>query len=707
MDALSARIESLFEEDPVALDESGYLASVVEMFTTDAPVLLFLARADGGVIAAYRSRPDIDASLAKGLAKQLSHALARCDHCMLTDSVEGVCYRVVGVGLDTAPAGDFLGGLLKAAPGGQPVDLPVAIVRGVRIAARLAARGIEAESWARVQRTRIGHLMAEHETLKVAHIEATANAIEEHERRLRHEQEKMVIQQQCAAIEAANQAKSQFLANMSHEIRTPLTAIIGFAELLQEKSGKRSDEERREYVNTINASAAHLLDLINDVLDLSKIEAGRMNVDKTACSVHEVVAGVLSLLRVRALERGLSLSCEWPDGIPSTILTDSLRLRQLLMNLVGNAIKFTHRGGVRLVCRLDRASNRMAFDVIDTGVGIAPDKLAMIFNAFVQADDSVTREFGGTGLGLAISQHIAHALGGEITVQSSPGKGSVFTATIDSGPLGESVVTQVSGPEDTFTPPSDEESRKVDLSGRHVLVVDDGSTNRKLISLFLREAGAEVMTAENGQVGLDMARQRAFDVIVMDMQMPVLDGYATTRRLRELGVNTPIVALTAHAMSRDREKCLKAGCSDYLAKPVKSSSLLRAVADAMASASDPVEVPDAEPKTTAELPTTSQKAGPLISTLPGDDPEFREIILDFVGFLGEQLAIARQALAVGDAPAIARAAHSLKGTAGGVGFEVLTEPILHLERCAKGNRMDEIGGALNTLDGLAARIVVS
>ena len=332
--------------------------------------------------------------------------------------------------------------------------------------------------------THIRHLAAEHDTLKASHKDAIADAIEEHDKRLREEGGRLAMEQACAANEAANRAKSQFLANMSHEIRTPLTGILGFTELLRSGADEANEAERHEYLDSIHGCATHLLELINDILDLSRIEAGRMDISPVPCSLQEIIACVLSPMRVRAREKHLELACECPDGVPATILADPLRLKQLLMNLVTNAIKFTRQGEVRIVCRLLKSSGnaQMAFDVIDTGMGIPADRLESIFDAFVQADNSVTRQFGGTGLGLTISRRIARAMGGEITVESELGKGSRFTATIDIGPLQLESIGPGPNSDLMSSPACLKAAGGLSCPPPRVLLADDGNTNRKVIS---------------------------------------------------------------------------------------------------------------------------------------------------------------------------------------------------------------------------------
>ena len=434
------------------------------------------------------------------------------------------------------------------------------------------------------------------------------------------------IQQSRIAAESATEAKSQFLANMSHEIRTPMTAIIGYSDLLLDP--KQPADDRVQCVETIRRNADHLLTLINDILDLSKIEADKMTVEQIECVPCQIVSDVASLMRVRAAESDIGFFVEYESAIPETIISDPVRVRQILINLVGNSIKFTKSGYVKTQIHLDEGDGTnpmLHFKVIDTGIGMTEEQRSRLFRPFTQADYSTTRKFGGTGLGLTICKRLVEMLGGSIDVTSVPGLGSSFFFSIPTGSL-ENVKMLQSPSEyaeiaESETPeqaqPAGEAVRET-LSAR-VLLAEDGVDNRRLISHHLKKAGVSVTTAENGKLAYDEAtsakdRGVPFDLIFMDMQMPVMDGYQATSRLRQDGYSGPVVALTAHAMSGDREKCMTAGCDEYLTKPIDPQKLF-----AMIRKFAPETVKLADPATPAAEPSVAAPASPLAAAYPAPE----------------------------------------------------------------------------------------
>ena len=410
---------------------------------------------------------------------------------------------------------------------------------------------------------------------------ALRQAYDELEERVRQRTEQLNEAKQRA--ESADRAKSEFLANMSHEIRTPMTAILGFSEMLTEPS--LPEPQRLNAVHTIRRNGEHLLSILNGILDLSKIEVGRMTVERILCSPAGVIAEVLSLMRVPADAKKLSLDCEYQGAVPETIQSDPTRLRQILLNLVGNAIKFTKVGGVRLTVRLVTGEAPMIqFDVQDTGIGMSVEEMDTLFCPFTQADTSHTRRFGGTGLGLVISRRLAELLGGTVrVVDSRPGVGTTLRLRVATGPLdGVRTIKDLSS---QMLSTADQRTGRSVLPGAlncRILLAEDAPDNQRLVSHILGKAGAEVTIVENGKLAVDRALSAEaegspFDVILMDMQMPVMDGYEAAGLLRQKGYRGAIVALTAHAMLGDREKCLRAGCDDFTAKPVNRTKLIEVI----------------------------------------------------------------------------------------------------------------------------------
>ncbi|MCP4787410.1 MAG: response regulator [Fuerstiella sp.] len=384
---------------------------------------------------------------------------------------------------------------------------------------------------------------------------------------------------------AADRSKSDFLANMSHEIRTPMTAILGFSDVLLEPGVP--NEEKLRASQTIHRNGQHLLKVINDILDLSKVESGRLDIEQKDSNPAAIVRDVKELLAEQATSQGNDLLLELRGDIPLTIQTDPTRLKQALINLAGNAVKFTKNGTVRIVADCDRKNERLSFCVTDSGIGITSDQMERIFHPFGQADSSTTREYGGTGLGLTITKRIAEALGGDVSVESEPGRGSTFTLSIATGPL--TGVQMLSTLDDEPTSCKDgpyPPASNVDRIDGRVLLVEDGPDNQRIISLILRKFGADVTLAENGKEGVDAAISalragEPFGVILMDMQMPIMDGYTATEVLRDSGYSGQIVALTAHAMKEDVNKCLAAGCDAYLSKPIDRKTFVANVAARM------------------------------------------------------------------------------------------------------------------------------
>jgi signal transduction histidine kinase/ActR/RegA family two-component response regulator len=429
---------------------------------------------------------------------------------------------------------------------------------------------------------RVDHLLtARAEGLEAAHKRLREEEIE----RIRAEDQAATARALARTAEIATETKSMFLANMSHEIRTPMTAIIGFTDLMLDPA--QSEADRVTCVRTVRRNADHLLGLINDILDLSKIESGKMMVEAVPCSPVRIVQDVVNVMGVRAAERGVRLDAAFEFPLPETVTADPLRLRQIVMNLVGNAVKFTERGGVSIRVSMtngDHDHPRLKFAVRDTGLGITPEQLNRLFQPFTQADATMTRRFGGTGLGLAISQSLAHLLDGEITAVSAPGKGSTFTlelaARIPSGTrslkgLDSTLPAEAAAPASEQAPAS--------LAGLRILVAEDGPDNQRLLQHHLSRAGATVTLASNGAAAVAAVQEAErrgehYDVVLMDMQMPELDGYGASSLLRSRGYARPIIALTAHAMEGDRERCVSAGCDDYQSKPINRAALLAACA---------------------------------------------------------------------------------------------------------------------------------
>jgi len=488
--------------------------------------------------------------------------------------------------------------------------------------------------------------------------------------------------------EQANRAKSDFLSNMSHEIRTPMTAILGFTEVL--KRGGASSPHWDKHLGTISSSGKHLLELINDVLDLSKVESGALEVEAIDCEPHRVAHDVIQVLRVRANEKDISLDLKIPAPIPHTISSDASRLRQIITNLVGNAIKFTEEGGVEVVLRyIDKPGSRqIAVDVSDSGIGMNEEQQAAVFKPFVQADSSITRRFGGTGLGLSISRKLSQALGGDIVVSSEAGVGTTFTATIDVGEVENLRLITEEEAFDSLAQIDATQHTSWSFPESKLLVIDDAAENRELLTIVLNDLGLEVETAENGAIGVDMAKATHYDVILSDIQMPVMDGYETVKVMREIGQTQPIIALTANAMKGYEQRVLDAGFSHYMTKPIDIDALAAMLAKLLGGTAQ-------EATAVAEI------------SAPAADPKFRPIVLKFLPRLQEKVSLMENARLEGDYEALAELAHWLKGSGGMVGYDSFTDMAAHLEESAKERNSEAVEKYLAKIKAYSTQLLTS
>ena len=511
------------------------------------------------------------------------------------------------------------------------------------------------------------------------------------------------IRRQRDLAEAANEAKSQFLANMSHEIRTPLTAVLGFAETILERGTDLAEAQRSARIILRNGD--HLLQVINDILDLSKIEAGRLDVERMPMDLLPLIADVVTAMDVRARAKGLSVTAEFAGPVTARIHSDPTRVRQVLLNLLGNAVKFTESGGVRIrVCleRMEGAPPRLRCDVIDSGIGMTPAQQSLLFQPFSQADVSMARRFGGTGLGLSISRQLARMLGGDITFVSAPGAGSTFTLLLDTGPVARGDLLH--SPERDFAAlhngGTERQAEELSVRGR-ILLADDGPDNQLLISTLLRKWGADVTVCDNGAAALELALEslraaEPFDCVLMDMQMPELDGYEATRQLRSRCYEGPIIALTANAMGSDRELCLAAGCNDYATKPINRRELAGQINRLTGQGDADAGRREADaPETDARLRDTRSDARVfdvelLLERVAHDQSLAVDLARVCLAQSDEWLDQLSQAVAGQDRPTLKRVAHSLKNTADTLGGPQLMQAALALESAAPTAPVDEL-----------------
>jgi PAS domain S-box-containing protein len=476
----------------------------------------------------------------------------------------------------------------------------------------------------------------------------------------REAEEQLIAAKQAA--EAAMHSKSQFLANMSHEIRTPLTAIIGFADALRQDGALQP--AHNHCLDVILNNGRHLLSIINQILDLSKIDAGALTIEHRALNLIEMVEELRSMFAPTINEKSLKFNVDYRLPLPKQITTDPLRLKQVLINLLGNAIKFTSSGSVSLTVSWSKDSQQLHFQICDTGIGMSPEQIANLFTPFYQANDSSNRLFGGTGLGLSISQRLVRALGGAIEVSSRPESGSTFSFSIRSCHASTDTLLET---QPIVPPPKARtiQGDKIAFNGT-ILFADDALDNRRLVELLLRRTGADVVLVENGQEAIEAAKARPFDLILMDIQMPVVDGLSATKRIREAGIETPIVAISAGAMTTDVEQALAAGCCMHLSKPFERHDFYKMVSKYLKSKPDP-----------------SPALTPLFSQINDSDPDLTLLVSEFARGLPPRDQELRDAFKGGNLQRVAALAHKLKGSAGMYGYPELAEVASVIDKAAK------------------------
>ncbi len=534
--------------------------------------------------------------------------------------------------------------------------------------------------------------------LTSTHAELQENAVTLAVANFELEETKQQLEEKKKELEKSSEYKSEFLAKMSHELRTPLTAMMGFAQKALHTSPQ--DPDNKSSVRTILRNGEHLLELINDILDLSKIEAGKLSLDLVACSPAEILEDVRALMSIRAEQKGLDFWIEYINEIPEMIISDSMRVKQILLNLVGNSIKFTQKGSVKVCVSCSQEEEVISFQIVDTGIGISEEKRQQLFHAFVQGDTEVTRKFGGTGLGLTISLQLAEMLGGSIEVNSILGMGSSFKAMIKTGPLKNArFLTQVELENVKSINVDDDNIRIEQLSGR-ILVAEDNPDNQKLLEFYLNKSGVKYLTVSNGQEALRHALDEEFDLVLLDMQMPVMDGYVAAKKLRDRGFVKPIIGLTANNLEAEIKKSIDAGCDKVLSKPYNWNSLFSLLKEYIGAKGTNQHVVVLKPASDIEMrtsgielesgqdgwsnsgdknttteppPVLSASDSPILSQMYDDNTDFRPLIIEFLEGLDKYIRNVEGLVKTKKWSDLKAVAHDISGVSGMYGYPECSE----------------------------------
>lgn len=506
------------------------------------------------------------------------------------------------------------------------------------------------------------------------------------------QKQKQILADQAADIEeshdaalAASQAKTSFLANMSHEIRTPLTSIIGFAESCLDAN--QSMSERYDATSTIIRSGNHLLHIINEILDISKIEAGKLDIEIRPVKLSELLHEVNMFVKVLAQEKGLTFGINHSFPLPKIIHTDQLRLKQILLNLCSNAIKFTEKGHVFLNVSYLPQSEQLKLEVVDTGIGMTTDQMEKIFAPFQQADSSITREYGGTGLGLTLSKQLTEILEGELTVESTPGKGSHFITLFKLNEIDTNELDYEDDYQAVFQEPVPVPQTTPSVSGK-LLIAEDNPDIQALVKMLINKIGADMTLVENGKKAVEKALTEDFDLIFLDIQMPVMDGFEALKQLRENNYKKPVFAMTANTMKKDQNKCFAAGFDGFISKPIDKNDLYSVIIDYLKAAEE----------------STTQPTF-ITSDILLNEPQIIDLVDAFLDRIPEIMGVINQAYTEKDWEEIAEQIHQMKGIGGAFGYSIITKISEKIEFALTAQDTDQIKLLIDDLNTVCRQAI--